>query len=61
MLQILVEGQVVCCMYAVAADPADFPSAYSGWVIALEHYLLPGTYLIKIIYCSKSRISLVEI
>lgn len=29
-LQILVEDQVVCCVDGVAADPADFPSAYSG-------------------------------
>lgn len=45
----------------VAADPADFPSAYSGRVIAFEPYLLLGTYLITIIYCSKPRISSVEI
>lgn len=59
--QILMEGQVVCCLYGIAADSADFPSAYSGRVIAFEPYLPLGTYLITIIYCSKPRISLVEI
>lgn len=33
-LQIVMEGQVVCGVCGVAADLADLPSACSVWVIA---------------------------